>query len=195
MSHYVAELIEAAKEASGGSRAAAQEACAKAILDLWEYRATFPDRLRPFKELDPVLKVLASLDVKRPGYRYHQAALHEAATAQADEDTKRWLDLAIGIDFAARLFIATALRSAAERAASTTAPWVELAAQAGAEEGAERALVDFVLSEEGEGDEAPDTGAAQLREQLAKLESFTKLAGAFASDIRKELDAREADSK
>ena len=195
MAHYIAQLIEAAERAPAEAKAIAQESCAKSILELWRYRTTFPDRLRPFAELEPVLRTLASLDVERTDHRYYHQALHEAETANTDEDTEKWLDLATEIDFTARLLIQTALRFASQRAASSAEPWVELAAQAGAEDGVEKLIVEFVLQGDEEGKADENARDAALRNRLSKLEYFVKLATALAEELRTQLSAEKIEKE
>jgi hypothetical protein len=143
-----------------------------------------PAHLQPLGELEPIQRTLASLDVDRTDYRYHPATLRKAATADADEDAKKWLDLAIGIDYTARLLIQFALRSAAERAASQAEPWVELALDAGADEGPESIVVRFVRGDDEEGERDEDEPDAALLDKLSRLETFAKLASSLAHDLR-----------
>lgn len=191
MAHDIAQRIEAAEKAPTEAQAAAHDACAKAILELWRHRDAFPRCAGPLEELEPVVRTLASLDVDRTKYRYFPEALREAATADTDEITKRWLDLAIGLDYTARLLIQFALRSAAHRAASRAESWIELAQQAGADEGAERGVVRFVLGDD-EGGKANEDQNADLRDKLSRLESLAELATALATDLRTRLDAVDA---
>jgi hypothetical protein len=186
MAHYVAERIEAAEKAPAEVKSAAQDDCAKAILELWRHKNSLPSRLRLFRELEPIQRTLAVLDVCSRDHRYYPAVLREAATADADDDAKEWLELAIGLDYSARLLIQFALRSAAHRAASQAAPWVELALKAGADEDAESAIVKFVREVDGD-DEIDETApSAALLEKLSRLESYARLALMLAKDLRDE---------
>jgi hypothetical protein len=194
MAHYIAEMIEAAERAPAESKATAQEACAKAILELWRSRAALPEHLRPFAELEPVLRTLASLDVERTDHRYYPPTLRKAKTANADESTTQLLELAVGIDFTARLLIEAALRAAAHRAVAVGQPWVELAAQAGAEGGLEEPVIEWVLPDNEDG-EAGGAADAALKARLSKLEAFVKLATSLAEDLRAELAARKVKEK
>ena len=195
MAHYVAQRIEAAEKAPPEDQSVAQAACANAILELWRYRSSLPDHLRPFRDLEPILRTLAFLDVDRADFHYYPAALREAATADADEDVKQWIELAIGLDYSARLLIQSALRSAAYRGAAQAEPWVELARRAGADEGAERAIVKFVRA----GDEDTEVDAsgtdAELLDRLSRLESFAELALVIAKDIRTELGLKDTEEE
>jgi hypothetical protein len=190
MAHYVAELTDAADKAPAETKAAAQEACANAVLKLWQHRTTLPSGRRPLEDLEPALRTLASLDPERTSYRYYPEVLREAKTADADQEAKQWLDLAVRVDSVARLLIRFALRSATSRAASAAAHWVKLAAQAGADESGERVIVQFVGgNEEGEADQ--DTQSVALREDLSRLEAFVELAASLAKDVRIQLDSEQ----
>lgn len=187
MAHYIAQRIEVAQNALPEDRGAAEAACAEAILELWRHRSSFPAHLRPLAALEPIQRTLASLDVDRTDYRYHPVALREAATADADEPAKKWLDLAIGIDYTARLLLQLALRSAADRAASESEPWVELAREAGAEEGPETFVIRFVRSTDEIGEADGDKDKAALLDKVSRLEKFAKIATSLARDLRGEL--------
>lgn len=187
MAHYLAQRIDMAEKAPAEAKEKAHVDCAKAILELWKYRDTIPRHLRPLGELEPVLRVLASLDVEQIDYRYYPQALREAATADVDEETKQWLDLAMGIDYTARLLIQFALRSASHQAASKAEPWVELARQAGAEEGAERPIVKLILGNNEAGETDKHKQDAALIDKLSRLEGLADLASHLASELRAEL--------
>lgn len=195
MAHYVAQRIEAAEKALPEDRGMAQEACARAILELWRYRSSLPVHLRPLEELEPIQRTLASLDVDRTDYRYYPEALRQAATADADEPAKQWLDLALGIDLTARLLIRFALRSAADRAASQAEPWVELALNAGADEGPESVVIRFVRVGDEEHESKEDERDDALTDRLSQLESFAELANLLARDLRGELSPETAEEE
>jgi hypothetical protein len=187
MAHYVAERIEAAEKASDEDRRPAQDACAKAILDLWRHRNALPEHLRPLGQLEPVMRAIASLDVDEDDYRYYPHALREAATMRADDETKQWLDLAFGLDYSARVLISFALATAAQRAGSDAAAWVDLARRAGAEAAPETYVIKFVSGpdELAEADESEE--AARLKERLARLEAFAGMSAALIADLRAKL--------
>lgn len=187
MAHYVAERIEAAEKASADDRRLAQDACAKAILDLWQYRNALPEHLRPLGKLEPVTRAIASLGVDEDDYRYYPHALREAATAQADEETKQWLDLAFGLDYSARVLISFALATAAQRAGSDAAAWVDLARRAGAEAGPETYVIKFVSEPDDSAGADESEEAAKLKERLARLEAFAEMSAALIRDLRAQI--------
>lgn len=193
MAHDIAQRIEAAERAPVEAKAAAQDACAKAILELWRYRSALPSHLRPLGELEPALRTLASLDVDQTDYRYYPQALRAAATADADEATKQWLELAIGLDYSARLLIQFALRSAAHRAASNADPWVELAQKAGADEGIEGAIVKIILGGDSASDANENEQDAALSDRISRLESVATMANSLARDLRAQLGSKDVE--
>lgn len=187
MAHYIAQRIKEADETPEEAKAAATDSCAKAILEIWEHRSALPDQLRPLRDLEPVLRALASLDVDQTDYRYYPEVLRKAETADADEGAKKWLTLASGLDYSARFLMQFALRSAAHNAASQAEPWVELALQAGAGDGAEGVVVKFILDNDDAGSMAP--GEASLRDRISRLESFASLAHSVATELRAQLSS------
>jgi hypothetical protein len=82
------------------------------------------------------------------------------------------------------------LRSAGQHAASQAAPWVELARHAGADEGAERIVVRFIL--ENEDAESVSKGDTSLRDRLSRLENFANLAQSVAAELRAQLGSDDA---
>lgn len=130
-------------------------------------------------------------DTKQGGWRYPEA-LREAATADADESAKKWLSLATGLDYSARVLMQFALRSASHSAASQAEPWVELALQAGAGDGAERTVVRFILGRDETGSAHEDKKRAALKAKLSRLESFANLATTFAGELRAQLNSDDA---
>jgi hypothetical protein len=181
MAHHISQLMKDVEEADGLARTTAADLCAKSILEIWQHRSSFPAKVRPLSEMEPVLRTLASLDVDRTDYRHYPRALREASTGHADEGAKKWIDLAIGVDYSARLLVQFALRSAAHSAAAEAEPWVELARQAGAED-AELNVVRFIL--ENEDAESTTDVSGVLSDKLARLEKFASLAAAVAAELR-----------
>jgi hypothetical protein len=186
MSHDIAQRIETAE--NNPSDNAAQDDCAQAILNLWKYRNDLPRRVRPLKDLEPLLRTIEALDVERTDHRYFPSALRASAAAEVDESTKIFLEFAIGLDYSSRILIRLALREAALRCASTTEPWLELAHLAGSEEDAERNIVKFILSDEDEKQAIDGDQIAALEDKLSRVESFIMAATVLATDLRAQLN-------
>jgi hypothetical protein len=193
MAHEIAARMQAVEVASGEAKRLAEDACAAAILELWRHRNALPAHQRPFSELEPVIRTIASLDVEGSGYRYFPHALREAAAGNAEGKAKTWLEFAIGLDYTARLLIKSALRSAAELAASSAQAWVDLANRAGADEGVEPLVVRFALDSDNGGESETSKENEVLKERLARIEAFLSVASEMADDLRGKLNAVDKD--
>lgn len=189
MAHYIAEQINNVEKHPGEPEVA--EACSQAILSLWKHRSALPQHIRPLGELEPVLRTLSALDVNKEKYHFYQSALREAATADADDASKEWLELALGLDYSARLLIGYALRSGAERAVSKSESWVKLALEAGESAGVESDLVRFILYADEE-EKEEEIILAALEEKLTKLEGFVALANVLIGDLKTKLKAAKS---
>lgn len=189
MAHDIAQRIEIAENSPSDSPA--QDACAQAILNLWRYRNDLPRHARPLKDLEPLLRTIASLDIERTDHRYFPSELRASAAAEVDEATKNFLEFAIGLDYSARILIRLALREASLRSALTAEPWVELAHLAGAEEDGERSIIKFILSGEGEDEAQAVDGdqTAALEDKLARVESFITAATLLATELKTQLNS------
>jgi hypothetical protein len=182
MAHMVAERIHAAETAPPERKTAAEEDCAKTILELWNRREALHPGARPLRELEPILRTLRSLDVEEDSYRYYPHVLSAAEEAELSEDVRQWLVLAIETDYAARLLIQFALRSAASAAAEEAAPWIEMARAAGAEKSPEGLIVDLVFGNSEKPQENPLLASAKRK--LSRLETFIRSAEDLAEEIR-----------
>lgn len=197
MIHDIAEKIAATETAKGKAKTAAETACANAILLLWEYRDSMPRRLRPFRELEPALRTLASLDTDRKENRYFPSYLRATEDVEADEPARTWLSLAISLDYTARILISFSLRAAAGTAATNAIPWVTLAQEAGAQEKIDEPFIRFVLDPDERIDSESELAIKRMKDKLAKLEEFMRLAVVVADELRVRLsvlDDQESDA-
>ncbi len=184
MAHDIAEKIAATESAKGKAKTAAETACANAILLLWEYRDSMPRRFRPFRELEPALRTLASLDIDRKESRYFPNYLRATEDVEPDEPARTWLSLAISLDHTARILIAFSLREAAGAAAINAIPWVALAQEAGTQEKIEEPLIRFVLDPDERIDSESELAIKRMKEKLTKLEEFMRVAAVIAEELR-----------
>lgn len=135
MAHHVAELIDQADRTRGKARAAAEDRCRTAILELWSYRRSLDGR-RPTDELEPILDMLQMMKPNDDGSYYYRRAWEKQgeASSEESEETKRWLALARNADESARELVGWALGNAAAHAVDQSLEWIELARKAGAGE-------------------------------------------------------------
>lgn len=182
MSHYIAELIDKVNHATPDARDSAQEACFKAILELWRHRSSFPIDARPFASLEPILRTLASLDMEQTTQRYYAREREDAQTKASDE-TKKWLDFARDIDNTARLLIRVAIRSAVASTTKSTDPWVEIAKNSELNDNIEGNVLEFVRNDDDRFDEAEARFVA-LHRCAARIDSFLEAGDEFAEKLR-----------
>lgn len=197
MAHDISARIDAIERASPEASASARDDCARSILTLWSHRNELPSHLRVFKDIDPLIRTLAALDVENgDDYRYFRPILREAALDETDPAMNKWLELALGLDYSARVLIQYALRSAGASAASKARPWVEAAMKAGVDPLVERQTIEFLLErwrsikdEDEDEDEEKAVLQEALRDKISKLENFAQLASAIATELRDQLDS------
>jgi hypothetical protein len=194
MAHHVADLIAHAEAAPPAGRVAAEEACAHAVLELWRHRNALPEHLRPLDEVQAVLRTLALLDLDPKETRYFRSPMKELVLAKVDGDAKSAIELALGVDYTARVLIRMLLQQAAASAGESLEPWVELARAAGAEDAAEDKLLAFLHSEEGAETPGYESARAALEDRAARLEVFANAAAAAAVDLRQHLSDRDETS-
>ncbi|MET3479461.1 hypothetical protein [Variovorax atrisoli] len=198
MAHDIAARMEAVEAAtSAEARCLAEDRCAKSILSLWKHQNELPPHLRPFRELESLVRTLVSLDVDIEGkHRYSQSILREAALHDtADPEMKQWLELAIGLDYSARLLIRYALQAAGATAAARASPWLEAAMKAGSDPALERHVIKFVLPAFPDDEEVRAEQQASLQEKIEKLDAFATLATGLAAHLRTQLDVEEASKR
>ncbi|MBG0810429.1 hypothetical protein IY145_13720 [Methylosinus sp. H3A] len=187
MAHYVAELIQDAEKASGEERPAKIRACCEVIISLWKHRHELPNGKRPFEELEPILRALESLDPDDSTPRYFRSARAAADDADMDGKAKSWLKLIDSLDYSARMLIRYCLTQAAEVALDKSREWVALAEAAGADNGVELPIIRVLVGENSllKKSDPNEANRKQLQDRIDRLEGFTQMANALASDLKR----------
>lgn len=189
MAHVIAERMDAAKRASPEARASAQDACSQAILSLWEHRNCLPSHMRPFRELEPLFRTLASLDMDSGArFRYFPREPSDEELEAAEVAGNRFLEAAVNLDHSARALIRYLLGAAAKEAAEKAIPWLDAAIDAEADVVLELRIVEFVLG----GAKAPgadEIARRALQDKIEKLEAFSRMATDVAAEFRSRLES------
>lgn len=188
MAHLIAERMDAAEHASIEARASAQDACARVIFELWARRNSLPPHVRPFRELEPMLQTIASLDVDSgPRFRYFPQHPSDEEFEGAEAQGSQLLKAAANLDYSARVLIQYLLNSAAESVGAKVIPWLDAAVNAQADAGLEARVVKFVTS----GAKLPgadEVAREALLDKIGKLEAFSELAATVAVELGRQLD-------
>lgn len=189
MAHHIASLIQEAESASGDAKRSAENACFEAILKLWEHRAELPDGKRPFQEMEPIFRAVASLDPENSTPRYFRAVRPPRGEKAEKTETEMWLDTVEGLDYSAKVLIGYCLAAAADAAPDQASEWVKLARAASADDGVSELVIRFVstaadLKKE---DDLAGELRKRLEEKLKRLGGFAKLAETFEDHLRAQI--------
>lgn len=189
MAHYIAELIENAETAKVADRPAKLAKCADAIIGLWERRHRLPNGKRPFEDLEPILRALESLDPADDTPRYFRSPREAADETEQNAETRKWLELADGLDYSAKILIRYCLTQAAQTALDRSKDWVVLAETAGLEDGIDLPVIRVITDESDltKANEPDDRVRKLLEDRINRLYGFKKMADALASDLRRQL--------
>jgi hypothetical protein len=189
IAHYVADLIVKAEDAAENEKPAAQTEAFDTILRLWKHRSEFPTGKRPFRELEAVIRSVASLDPEDNTPRYFRTQRPPKGEAAETSEQERWLNLAEGLDYSAKVLIGDCLAEAAGGALDKSKEWVKLVE--GMDDGVPEVVIRF-LSRADDLNKAPDPNAAQrklLSDRIGRLQAFAGLAGSVAETLAKRLEA------
>jgi len=125
MAHYIAQLITQAETSNGRKKSTAEKECFETILNLWEYKSSFPDGKKPFERFEVIFKTLESLSPENRNMFFYENQQED----EIDDDLVKKLIRAIQvIDEAARVWIEDILKGAIELADDEkTKKWLKLA--------------------------------------------------------------------
>ena len=190
MAHYIAELIVESNSAQGQTKIEAEKRCQEAILELWQHRYELSEGSRPFRSFEAIAETLASLDVTPEFPRYFDRRIRSAAREDAPE-SPQWLEIASGLDTAAKVLIRYCLSRAAETAIARGEEWVDLAEQAGLGRGIESVIIRFVSGETDihSGTRKTAERRKEIEDRLSRLKAFKEA----ASSLEAHLEARLAE--
>lgn len=190
MAHYIAEKMEDAGASTGEARDRKMSECNDAILKLWAHRSALPNGQRPFEDFEPISSVLQSLALDDTTSRYFHQVRSRVDQDDEDDSTKQWLDMASGIDDAARVLIRYCLAIAAREAADKSREWITLAEAIAEKDDGDIRTVRFLTDDTDalNAENPDDSERAKIEDLLKKLEGFTNSAGLLSSHLRQQLD-------
>ncbi|PTT75078.1 hypothetical protein DBR42_29720, partial [Pelomonas sp. HMWF004] len=156
-----------------------------AVFKFWEHRHVLPEHMRPFRELEPMLQTLASLDADS-GNRFRYMRLPPGNDGVDDDkvSSKQLLEFAMTLDHAARVLIQYVLGAAAAEAGEKAEPWLRAAADAEVDAVLEFRVVEFASRGIGVLPDANEAARKALEDKAVKLEMFADLAKDVAAEFR-----------
>src|ERR1700730_18452782 len=86
-----AELIGEGEGAEGEDKKGKAQNCRDEILKLWDHRHSLSSGKRPFEDLEPIFRALASLDPENTIPRYFRLERPPAEETQDGAETRKWL--------------------------------------------------------------------------------------------------------
>ncbi|MBK9926315.1 MAG: hypothetical protein IPP66_13625 [Anaerolineales bacterium] len=196
MAHYIAEQMSIAKKAKGKEKIRAEQQCFETILKLWQHRSHLPAGVRPFESFDPILRALERFDPdnKQPYfYRSQGSSKKNKSGKKKLDDVQMWLDIAQGIDQAARIWLEYVFHQAALNATDRkTVTWLENAVvdSGGDEVSIIVRLIDAGL-EDIEDADVQEQKARQdkLKSRIEQLDSFNNFSQTLRAMFVDELSA------
>ncbi|MBI2353659.1 MAG: hypothetical protein HYV06_01295 [Deltaproteobacteria bacterium] len=192
MAHYIAELIEGAETATEADRQEKLAKCSEIILALWQHRYELPNGKRPFEEFEPIIRAIESLDPDDDTPRYFRSVKNASDKADVTTESKKWLELAEGLDYSAKMLIRYCLEQASHDALDKSQEWVKLAELAGLEVGIEFPVIRFITAENELANESQTDERERklLEDRINRLNVFKNMADALASDLHRKLEGR-----
>jgi cytochrome c556 len=194
MTHYLAEQMRSAENASGEAKIQAQENCFKTILEIWDHRSSLPNGCRPFETFESIFRALERLDPENTNpyleiFQRHAENSGEAKGGAEMEPSMQWLEVAFEIDRAARVWIDVVIKQAARNATDEkTKAWIEGTRDLKSNEQA-RLILQLV------GDTASDDENGKrrqlLRERIRQLKAFAKLSKTLVAILEEELSLEQ----
>ncbi|MEI7369609.1 AVAST type 3 anti-phage protein Avs3b [Pectobacterium sp. 1950-15] len=142
MAHHIAELIYDAENTKNETmRIAKQLEIRDSVWAFWAKRYELSFGNKPFKELEPILRALESLDPENQQPRYFFPNLGLTNREKESTETQKWLKVAEYIDSSSKILIDYCLSLAAENSIDKSQEWVELAQKAGLDDDID--LIEF----------------------------------------------------
>lgn len=192
MAHHIAELIYDAENTTDETvRIAKQLEIRDSVWAFWANRYELPFGNKPFKELEPILRALESLDPEnqRPRYFFPYPGLTN--TEKESTETQKWLKIAENIDSSSKILIDYCLSLAAENSIDKSQEWVELAKKAGLDDDFD--LIEFrIFQLRGNPANTTHPSSAQrrvLKKRQKNLAAFLSLATQLDEQLKSQLEA------
>ncbi len=196
LAHYVAEQIVISENASGDDKSKAEQRCFETVLKLWEHRCLLPDGKRPFENFEPIFRALDRLDPENAQPFYYTSPQENASKTKMSNDVQGWIDIALGIDRAARVLIDFAFKQATNKAKDKkTKSWIEKAANLSGSDDIS-VIVRLVSTSEDKKirDRFREDQKNNLESKIEKLDAFSKFSSSLRAALVDELEKISTDS-
>jgi hypothetical protein len=195
MSHYIAEQIVAAENATDATKVEAEERCFRTILSLWEHRSTLPNGRRPFESFEPLFESLARLHPDEPRPFYLSSQLVGQMEDETDE-VKSFVQAALSADIAARSAIDVLLAEATRSATSPSVQaWLENALSPSLVSDVRTSDISIIIKLKERAEEMTEPGRPEdgeirknIERRIERLDGFVALCQFVRTELAKQLD-------
>lgn len=188
MAHYIAELIDAADNASSQEGAALKEKCYDSILKLWKHRAALPNGMDPLEDFKPIARALKRLDPDSELSLFRYASDSDPGLDE-DPDIARLLEFARLVESTARILIYYTFVDAARIATDKSLTWLDIASDIDHLAPPVEMIVQFGVAESSNDERkknACERERKEIEEYIQRLDEFVTM----ASEFRVKLSAR-----
>ena len=187
MAHYLAEKMTDIDSAGVEAKAQAQRECFETILLLWDYRACFPDGMRPFNSLEPIFNALEHINPNKAAPSFF---INENRDNSPPKEIEQTIELITSLDAAVRIMISFLVRESILHATDkSTLDW--LGAIGGIAKSDEaRILLKFIpgLDESDPVQGQNEKRKNELSEHVDRLEAFENLSREIKAVLEAELE-------
>lgn len=185
MAHYVAEQMSLVDNTTGEEKAKAEKTCFETILRLWHHRAYYPRGQRPFDDFEHVFEVLERLDPENSASYFY--SLKPDDSDEVENEIKRWLDAAIGVDEAARMLLEEIFHQAALQAANDkTLTWLENSVNL--PKSKDTSVISRLLKLKNDVDTSQKAEREWLESRIKKLDAFREMSQALRDSFAERLE-------
>lgn len=191
IAHYLAELMARIEAAEGTEKVVAEERCFRSILELWSHRRSFPDGVRPFEDLEPILETLTRLNPDEPVPFFHRLRRDSIGPEEVPEVLKL-VNFIDSLDVAARTLIESVLTDATAKATRPeTKALLESAIPVAMaiDLDAIRRVIQRCDALESPGNPVDEFLRIQKR-RLEQMELFSSLCAEYTDNLRSEIQGR-----
>lgn len=193
MAHYIAENMTVAENSTGKKKQIAEKNCFDVILKLWEHRWTVPQENRPFKDFEPILRLLEQINPDNDHDYYHRVILNRLYPELENNIpiNSSWINVSKEIDRVARIWIEFCInKMVAEIDAQKTLKWIEYSKQMPKSEDVK--LISILTnnrSDEVNGEDGlKEYEIKRVEKRINELEKFKELNELILSSYKRELE-------
>lgn len=198
MAHYIAEKIVIVENTTGKKRLDAEKQCFDTILKLWKHRAYLKDGQRPFENYEIIFNTIERLNPENKHPFYYTEQKKKGKTSGVNKingEVQKWLNVALAIDQAARIWIESVLNQAVGIATDEKVKKYLKNTYNIQKELDTKIIVKFIDNQRKENEKDAinklhKERRKELRSRIKQLESFSKINDELCKIFKQELETK-----